>query len=587
MSAMLASMLTTLHLLRPQWLWALLLLPLLGWLWRRRQRHASVWQDAVDAHLLPHLLAAGGRRQGLWMPLMGALAYALAIVALAGPSWRQTPQPLWQSQSPLVVALDLSSAMTASDLPPSRLAQARAKIGVLLRERRGGQIALLAFADDAYTVAPITDDAANVALFLDALTPEVMPVDGHRPDRAIARAVRLMQQAGFARGDILLLTHNANAEALAAARQASDAGYRVLVLGLGTATGAAYRSPGGGIRHSQLDSDALRRLAAGGDGRYAALAADPTDLGTLGVLQPQQSGRAGAGEKRGSAWKDDGYWLLPPLMLLALLLFRRRPGVLMALLCLSGPWHTAQATEWWQRADQRAHGELMKGVEAYRRGDFTAAARAFQGADSADAHYNRGNALAKARQYPQAIQAYDQALQRQPGMADALANKRAVEAAMKRQPPAKGGQSSSKPQSGQGTPQSPSPSPSSPGDGKGQGTSPAPAPSKPPLSPPQQSSQPDEKTQPASSTPSDAKAQQAADAAQRQRMQRALRQSRDDAAQGQATASTPVKETPAQRERRQANEAWLRRVPDEPGGLLREKFRIEYERRQQQGGRGD
>ena len=96
--------------------------------------------------------------------------------------------------------------MRAPDLVPSRLAQARAKLATLLRERQGGEIGLVAWADDAYTVAPLTADAGNIALFLDALAPEVMPVDGHRPERAITHAATLLHQAGFERGDILLVT---------------------------------------------------------------------------------------------------------------------------------------------------------------------------------------------------------------------------------------------------------------------------------------------------------------------------------------------------------------------------------------------
>src|SRR5690606_3438339 len=103
-----------------------------------------------------------------WLALLGL---ALAFVALAGPSWRKIERPLWQTRAPLVVALDLSSATLAGDLPPSRLAQARAKLAQLLELRQGGQVALVAFADDAYTVAPLTDDFANIALFLDALDP--------------------------------------------------------------------------------------------------------------------------------------------------------------------------------------------------------------------------------------------------------------------------------------------------------------------------------------------------------------------------------------------------------------------------------
>src|SRR5690606_26574263 len=174
----LAGALAQLHFLRPWWLLALAALPLLAWWWRARARRGDAWRDAVDAHLLPHLLeadAGNGRRRGAWPRWLALSAAALAIVALAGPAIRKDEQPLWQAQEPLVIALDLSSATLARDLPPNRLAQARAKLATLLRERAGGQAALVAFADDAYTVAPLTEDAGNLALFLDALAPDVMP----------------------------------------------------------------------------------------------------------------------------------------------------------------------------------------------------------------------------------------------------------------------------------------------------------------------------------------------------------------------------------------------------------------------------
>ena len=185
MSGLLAAL--PVHFLRPYWLLCLLALPLLAWWWRARAQPRSAWQDAVDPHLLPHLLvAAEGSPRARLARGSGMLAAALAVIAMAGPSVGKAEHPLWQAKAPLVVALDLSSSILARDLPPSRLAQARAKIATLLRERAGGQVALVAFADDAYTVAPLTEDAANVALFLDALAPDVMPADGHRGDRAIA-----------------------------------------------------------------------------------------------------------------------------------------------------------------------------------------------------------------------------------------------------------------------------------------------------------------------------------------------------------------------------------------------------------------
>jgi len=258
-----------LHFLRPAWLTALLALPLLAaWLWRRGAQGAD-WQRAIDAHLLPYLLDAGNtaRRRGLAM--LAALAYVLAVLALAGPAWRQVDTPSWQTREPLVVAVDLSSATLAGDLVPSRLAQLRARLSRLLATHRDGPIALVAFADDAFTVAPITDDAANVALFVDALEPSVMPVDGQSPARAIAWSRRLIERAGFAHGRIVVVTDHADADARRAASEARAAGDMVSVLGLGMPGGANVRMPGGAIAHVALDEATLPALAEAGGGPHA------------------------------------------------------------------------------------------------------------------------------------------------------------------------------------------------------------------------------------------------------------------------------------------------------------------------------
>jgi Ca-activated chloride channel family protein len=584
-----AAHLSALHFLRPQWLLVLLALPLLAWWWRRRRMRQSAWRDAVDPHLLPHLLEgrSSARASGaLWLGLLGA---TLAVCALAGPSWQRVEQPLWQSRAPLVVALDLSSATLASDLPPSRLAQARAKLATLLRARAGGQVGLIAFADDAYTVAPLTDDAGNIALFLDSLAPDIMPVDGSRADRAIERSARLLRQAGFDRGDILLLTDHAGAAARNAAASAARDGYRVSALGLGTDGGAASRDADGRLARARLDAGSLRAVANAGGGAYAALAAGTGDLATLGVLDPRQAGTIASHGEKTALWRDQGYWLLLPLLLLALLAFRRGGALAAVLLCAWWPLQPAHAAgiDWWQRADQQAHQRLEQGAQAYRGNDFVAAEKKWTGLPGADAAYNRGNALAKQGEYDAAIAAYDEALRLQPGMADALANRKAVEAAKKRKPPP-GRQPGNKPdnqqdkgKSGQSGGQQQSQDGKSPDNGTpgaaDPGTRPPPAPAQP--GPPQTGDpQPDK--------PADAEAQRAADAAQRARMQQALRDA-EQAKRGQQAeaqqASGERAETPAQRERRLANEAWLRRVPDDPGGLLRARFRLEYERRQQGG----
>lgn len=606
-----------LHFLRPAWLWLLLALPLLAWWWRRRQVRKSVWRNAVDPHLLTHLLQGrtGVRGQGaLWL---GLLTAALGICALAGPSWQRVEQPLWQSRAPLVIALDLSRTITASDLPPSRLAQARAKIAALLQKRAGGQVGLVAFADDAYTVAPLTDDAGNVALFLDALTPDIMPSDSLPPDslpsddtfadklsgsashagRAIEWSAGLLRQAGFDQGDILLLTDHASSGARDAAAKAKGDGYRVSVLGLGNDKGAAYRDADGRIAQTRLDAGSLRALANAGGGSYATSTPDGGDLAAIGVLDPQQVDAQAAHGEKTSVWRDQGYWLLLPLLLLAAFAFRRGGALAALLLCLwlpLGPVHAADGTPaspkpadgtLWRRADQQQHKQLLQGAQAYGDKDYAAAVKTWKGLPGSDAAYNRGNALARQGEYDAAIAQYDQALKLQSGMEDAIANKKAVEAAKKRKQPKGKQQGQQQKQDGnQKDDQKKT-------DGQQKGQDGQESKDKPSGDRKQDEPNPDDKKTPSQTgqtdqtkpdEPVDADAQRKADAAQRERMQQALQKAGQEKKQEQAQAqAAKPDETPAERERRIANEAWLRRVPDDPGGLLRARFRLEYLRRQQ------
>ncbi|MBV6872049.1 VWA domain-containing protein [Xanthomonas euvesicatoria] len=598
----LAGWLQSLHLLRPTLLWALLAIVPAAALWHWRRRDADVWRQSVDAHLLPKLLVSGGRRGWLGF-VLAALTYALAAIAMSGPSWRQTERPVFQSSMPLVVVLDLSSSANATDLPPSRLLQARAKLATLLRKRAGGEVALLVYAGESFTVAPLTEDSANVALFLDALSPSVMPVDGKRADRAIDAAAQLLQQAGFKQGEILLVSDSADRSAESSARMARSRGFSVSALGVGGERGAAYRTASGEIAQAKLDEGSLRTLAAQGGGRYARIAPDDADLRALGVLDPSQQPLADetAESDGGKSWLDEGYWLVLPVMLLSLLAFRRRAVVaVLAMVCvlpLAQPAHAADGTLW-QRADQVQQQRLDAGVQAYRKGDFAAAQKAFEAVPTDEGLYNLGNALARQGQYDAAIAAYDRALKQHPNQQDAIANRAAVDAARKRQ------QQTNKDGKGQSKDQKPSGQ-----DGKGQqqagqnqqdkqsgqdGQNQHDSKNQPSEAQPPQDGRPqdaqakngqgEQRKQDTPPQSADAKAQQQADEAQRRKMQQAMAQAGNKQADASGKQEAAVAgETPEQREQRQAVDAWLRRVPDDPGSLLRTKFRLEYERRQRDG----
>lgn len=598
-----------LHFLRPLWLSGLLLLPAIAWWCRVDAQRSNPWRGNIDTHLLPYLLEGGAATQHrAWARWLGLLAASIAILAMAGPSWQKDEQPLWQSKAPLVVALDLSSSILARDLPPSRLLQARAKLATLLRERAGGQVALVAYANDAYTVAPLTEDAANVALFLGALSPDLMPEDGQRADRAIAWSRKLLQQTGFAQGEILLLTDHADAAAVSAAARAHAAGYRVSALGLGTEQGGVFETDAGSGQ-ARLDAASLRRLSSSGGGAYQTLSIDAGDLHALGVLDPEIDGSAPARGEKTASWRDGGFWFLPLVMLLVLPLFRRGAGItavflLMIMLPLAPvpTWAQVKAepvdampskktqdnSGLWKRRDQVDYLRLQEGINAYHKQDYPQAIESFSELHSADAQYNLGNALAQAGRLDDAIAAYDRALKLQPGMRDAIENRAAVEAARKRKPPPQDKpkqdqqkkqqqdkqQDSGKDQqqkSGQDQQHQQDKDGQDPQDKQDQAQSGKNEPQDKASKPDQSSSRQD------ASQPPDAKAQADADAAQRKRMKEALGKQAATDKPGEPVEKNP--ETPEQRERRLTNQAQLQRVPDDPGALLRARFRLEYERR--------
>ena len=470
------------HFLRPWWLCALVVLPWLLWQASRRSRGLQALSRLVDAELLPSLLQGRSARQRLPLGLL-ALAWLLAVLALAGPAWSRVEQPLYARRAAQVVAISLSQRMLSHDVAPSRIDRARFKAHDLLTANGDGLNALVGYAGEAFVVAPLTSDVHSLGTLLDAMAPDTMPADGDNAAAAIARGAALIRDAKVGGGSLVLIADTAGMAAQAAARQALSVGVRVSVLGVGTLHGAAVPLPGGGFLHDakgdlQLagrDDAALAAVAAAGGGRYVAMSADDGDVAALKGELRAGSTQAAQGQV-GDEWQDRGPWLLLLLLPLAALAFRRGWLLLLPLVLLPMLPGTAHATTWrdlWQRRDQQAAQALKRGdakqamqlakdpawrgAAAYRAGDYAAAARALHEAPGGDAAYNLGNALAREGRYEDAIKAYDHALQLDPANADAQANRQAVEDWLRKQPPQKqsspqqqkqGGSSSSQGQGG-------------------------------------------------------------------------------------------------------------------------------------------
>ncbi len=633
------------HLLRPEWLWALApAVALVMLLWRSREQRGN-WRSVIDPALLEHLVRGETENRSRNLVPVIALAWLLAVIAAAGPSWQKIPQPVHQKQDALVILLDLSYSMKSPDLKPSRLDRALQKVRDLLTLRREGQTGLIAYAGDAHIVTPLTDDTLTIANLLPALNPDMMPVLGSNTAAAVKEGINLMHSAGIRQGDLLLITDEVGTVQQARVRdQLRGSGMRLTILGVGTNTGAPIPVNGGGflkdksgsIVTAALDEAALRSLAGATNGHYLRLQADDADVRSVLSRPPLTDGDVTLALGRtADQWADQGHWFVLALLPIALGLFRRGWLLTLVPLVLMLPPQPVYALDWddlWARPDQQGQraledgnaalaAELFEnknwaGTAAYKNEDYDAAAAHFSSHDSADNWYNRGNALARAGKLDEAAQAYRESLQRDPKAKDAQQNLALIEALQAQQQQqqnqsgdgeqgegeqndtAQPGQES---QQGDGSEQNQdaqhneNPDQQSSGkendsaqssdaaNGKGsdeqhssreqghEGASDDSAIERQDSEQPQTQSQSDQEESPNASD-SESKAQ-------------AAPQGRGEEEQNAGAMSTQERDPDAAHEREvdQAMQQWLRRVPDDPSGLLREKFRYESRRRQAQG----
>ncbi|MCX7096589.1 MAG: VWA domain-containing protein [Methylococcales bacterium] len=608
------------HFIRPYCLLALIpFVAMLVLLINSKLRRGN-WSAVCDPELLPYLLQDKQLRQSRWPLSVIASAAFLAILAWAGPTWQRLPAPVFRNESALVIALDLSRSMDAADIKPSRLIMARYKIADILKQRKDGQTALLVYAGDAFTVTPLTDDTETIDSQLNALNTDIMPSAGSNTELVLEKAQELFKQAGLQQGQILLVTDGVDSDKALPAVKALD-GYSLSVLGVGTADGAPIaqaeggflKDAQGGIVVPKLNADELARLAQAGKGSYQTLSADDSDIKALLAAMPQSAAQQGKENEnlRLDLWQDQGPWLLLLVLPLAALGFRK--GLLcFALLVLLPLPKNSYALEWqdlWQTKDQQAQ-------QAYQKKEFDQAARLFENPDwkaaaqykattqdigeikdpkTAVGFYNKGNVQAKIGEYEKAIGSYLSALNKAANdtqlIEDIKYNKDVVEKALKKkeqeQQDKKQGekQQDNKQDNKQDGQQEKS------GDQSQQSDEQKQADQKPEQSEEKKTQQQQADEQKSADEKQQAEEQKAKDEKQQAEEQKAkdAKQQADKAKQTEAKedkGQDPRNREPAYTkptdEQQQANEQWLKRIPDDPAGLLRRKFKYQYGQRGRQ-----
>jgi len=592
----------TFHFLRPWWFLGLLPVVAVIGFYTWRKRNAGNWETIINPELLPFLLQGPGGKHALsgpWLVAFMISAWIFCCLGLAGPAWQQLPQPVHKQDSALVVVLDLSPSMLAEDISPNRLVRARYKLIDILTRRTEGVVGLIVYGGDSHTVSPLTEDSNTIVSMVPVLEPNLLPETGSNVEEGLASAIDLAMNGGYQQADILLVTDGIDKSALSniAPIISGEGNYRLSILGVGTTDGAPIPSFAGGfikkagnVIVAKLNVGTLRKIAANNGGSYQTLSADDRDIDNLlAGMDSLLTNSTRETDRSFDLWDDQGYWLVLLLLPVLLLSFRKGSVVVILIAPLLFTTQPVEALEWqdlWQTPDQQA-SEAMKaenyeaakdlfedsrwrGSAAFKAGDFDQAIADFSQDDSAIGDYNHGNALAKAGDLEGAIEAYNNALSKEPKMEDARFNLDLVEQLKDQQD-----------QDQQNQEQQDQDQQSQEQQDQDQ----------------QSQEQQDQDQQSQEQQDQDQQSQEQKDQDQEQQNQDQQNESNEDPAQpeqdkpedkNEAATEEEQKEevsveelSDEEKQEQEAIERILRRIPDDPGGLLRAKFRHQARQRSQ------
>ncbi len=453
-----------LHWREPLWLAALLLLLLLILLQHRsKHKQNSRLSYFADRHLLPYFINPGKPfRYGLIYS-----AYSLLILALSGPFLISEEQHQNQHQAiDLVLVVDISPSMNATDITPNRLTRAKAEIKDLLQLRARDRVALITFSANAYLTLPLTHDKNVIQQFVQALSSDLVRRKGSNLSRAIELAQATLSTSKNNSRAIILLSDGEHhtPRIQQQAQKLQQQGIPLFIMGMGTTSGAPVIDHAGNtLIHqgmpviSKLNSTALQSLAQITQGVYSTPTADNSDWGEINI-ELEQLSTLNPYETYTQATIKLPPWLLMIALILILLpvlsrarfiswtLFLIFPVTTLSPSATASAWQETQAlnalknddlsmAENYYRNIEGFNGDLGRGSVAYKKQLWPQATEEFKKAaqsahtdqERAKASYNLGNVLTQMKQTKSAIAAYKKALHFQPNYPRATFNLNLVE----------------------------------------------------------------------------------------------------------------------------------------------------------------
>ena len=316
----------------PNLLWLLLVLPPALWLffwWAERARQKLLTQF-VEARLLSALTVGISPVRRKWRFTFLILAVACLVVALARPQRGFDLEEVEQRGLDIVVAVDTSKSMLATDIAPNRLARAKLAVQELLQKAGTDRMGLVAFAGDAFLECPLTIDNTAFQQSLSALDVNSIPQGGTALAAAIDTALTAFKEKDHYKVLVLLTDGEDNDEgALEAAKKAADAGLKIFTIGIGTAAGDLIhvadangnsdyvRDGQGNVVKSHLNESLLQQIAGAAGGFYLPLRGADT-INTLYERGLEPLPKSEGKEKMVRRYHEQFHWPLAAAVLLLL-----------------------------------------------------------------------------------------------------------------------------------------------------------------------------------------------------------------------------------------------------------------------------
>jgi len=277
----------------PQWLWGLLLIPILIALFiRAEHRGLRRLQEFVSARLLPQLAGTVNRPRRMVRFGLQLLGLSLALVSLAQPRWGYTFQDVKRKGLDLLIAVDTSRSMLSNDVQPDRLERVKLATQDLINELQGDRVGLIAFAGRAFLQAPLTIDYEAVMESINDLDTKTIPEGGTNISSAIDLATQSFGKSAAGNRALIIFTdgEELSGDAVKTAKAAADQGVRIFTVGVGTPQGslipitsdngetAFVKDSSGQVVKSKLDEKPLQEIAQATGGFYLHLENGPRTM---------------------------------------------------------------------------------------------------------------------------------------------------------------------------------------------------------------------------------------------------------------------------------------------------------------------